>query len=152
MNLKENNIEVVHIRSGCNYYCGRAKNYKPEYGVDMSVLGNPYWMNGETQRNEVCDRYDNYLSKKLNDTSGVQTKFIRAIDKLVSDYKAGVHIRLGCFCAPRRCHCDSIKNAVIARATNQNTDNKVNTKQFKLPESFNGSLSEFKELMPKHNK
>lgn len=149
MNLKENNIEVVHIRSGCNYYCGRAKNYKPEYGIDMSVLGNPYWMNGETQRNDVCDRYDKYLMKKLNDISGVQTKFIRAINKLVNDYKAGVNIRLGCFCAPKRCHCDSIKKLVLARAANNESCITTNSKTNELPKSFNGSLKDFKEFMSK---
>lgn len=68
----------------------------------FSDWGNPFEMGKDGDRDEVCNNYANHylpfkpsLLKKVNELRG----------------KA-----LGCWCAPERCHCDTLKN--IANANN----------------------------------
>ena len=101
-----NKITIVHKHSKPNFYCGRG-----------SALGNPFVMQSESQRDEVCDKYDEWFyqqvdepdfllniwnqSSKLNPvTKQLKQLFIAFVEK---------DIKLGCFCAPKRCHCETIK-------------------------------------------
>lgn len=111
--VKPGSIEVVNIKEGCNYYCGCKKHYKTCYGVDMSVLSNPFYISDESQRDNVCNRYEKYITNKLHGTGRANMGIQLAINKLVNDYTSGIDIRLGCTCAPKRCHCDTIKRIVL---------------------------------------
>ena len=59
-----------------------------------SPYGNPYVIGKDGDRNQVCRRYDQYLQ----DTPKLQ--------KLVKKELKGKD--LVCFCAPRRCHGDTL--------------------------------------------
>jgi hypothetical protein len=65
-------------------------------------LGNPFPMNGdESLRDEVCDQYEEYFWDKVNNNDRViMTELARATAKA---YEQG-YIKLGCYCAPKRCH------------------------------------------------
>ena len=87
-----------------NMYCGRG-----------SALGNPFHMKTESERNTVCDKYEDWFYSQIDetnwlttDTPNPATKHLRMIYRraLVAD------VNLGCFCAPRRCHCDTIKHFI----------------------------------------
>ena len=69
--------------------------------VCLSVLGNPYIMRREEDRDRVCDDYKRYLAGELRKGGVVAA----AIASLPEDAV------LGCFCAPKRCHCDTIVEA-----------------------------------------
>ncbi len=97
-------ILVVKAHQG-THYCGRASSYKPGYGVDCSALGNPFWMKGEGQRTEVCDKFEALLPGLIREPGPGREAFKVLYRALV----AGEQVRLGCFCAPKRCHCDSIR-------------------------------------------
>lgn len=58
--------------------------------------GNPYRMYNESQRDEVCDKYELWLNKQLE-------LGILNLNELASAK------RLGCHCKPLRCHGDYIK-------------------------------------------
>lgn len=98
-------IKVVNKYKEPNHiYCGRG-----------TALGNPFPMKNESERDAVCDKYEAWFYSKIDeanwlstDTPGPATKQLREIYKkaLAGD------VNLGCFCAPRRCHCDTIKNFI----------------------------------------
>lgn len=81
------------------HYCGRG-----------SVFGNPFVMvdKSDKERNRVCDEFEKYFFEKI------ETKDRLFIDELNYIFKLSKtkDINLGCFCAPKRCHCDIIKNFV----------------------------------------
>lgn len=95
-------IKVVRIYSQPSaQYLGRAGKY------GNSPLANRFWMKDESQRNVVCDQYQAWFDDKIKSKdAAVKTELVRL-------WKLGVqqgHLELGCFCAPKRCHCNTIKN------------------------------------------
>ena len=98
-------------------YCGRKSSYLPEHGLDFSKLGNPFWMSNESKRDEVCDKYENYFnsivwSTPFDSDGSNDDEFITSLDLLVKLHKICGDINLVCFCAPKRCHCDTIKKYI----------------------------------------
>lgn len=84
---------------------------KPQFAwqvrVDRaSVLGNPFHMQNESQRDKVCDLYEAYFDEKMQDTS---SKFYKEIQRLYRILKEYGKLELFCWCAPKRCHAETIK-------------------------------------------
>ena len=89
-------ITVVNKYKEPNHiYCGRG-----------SPVGNPFKVtNGET-RDSVCDSYAVWFHEQIK--PGVNEPFRQYLLKIF--YMAQKQdVNLGCFCAPKRCHCDTIK-------------------------------------------
>jgi len=99
-------IKIVNKYKEPNHiYCGRG-----------SALGNPYPITKLASRDLVCDKYitwfyehvdsDNFLSLiKSDEVLNPQMTMLRTLFKEVKKRD----INLGCFCAPKRCHCETIK-------------------------------------------
>ncbi|MDQ1340569.1 MAG: hypothetical protein QG567_1726 [Campylobacterota bacterium] len=92
-------IAVVNKYKEPNHiYCGRG-----------SALGNPFKMNNESQRDAVCENYEKYFHEQVevikNET---MLKELRII------YKQALKgdVNLGCYCSPKRCHCDTVKRFI----------------------------------------
>jgi len=102
-------IKVVNIKQqreeGFLYiYVGRANSYKG-FGLDGSSYGNPFWMADESKRNLVCNQYQEYFKTKI-----LTNPILKGgLDRLKERHAKGINIALICFCAPRRCHADTIK-------------------------------------------
>ncbi len=84
---------------------------KPSQPFDIrvdreSVLGNPFYMKDESFRDDVCDKYIEYFNKRIKD----EDEFIDELRRLYLIYKAYGRLRLFCWCAPKRCHAETIKN------------------------------------------
>jgi uncharacterized secreted protein with C-terminal beta-propeller domain len=62
-----------------------------------SKWGNPFAMVSESCRDAVCDRYDRYLATRL--INGAITE---------QDFREFDGKNLLCWCAPKRCHGDTI--------------------------------------------
>lgn len=73
-----------------------------------SPLGNPYKITDSKSRDDVIDAYERYLIGGYESDGRIQ----RAINDLVEKYLAGEEINLLCFCAPRRCHGEVIREFV----------------------------------------
>lgn len=70
-----------------------------------SPLGNPFYMADESQRDTVCDHYQVWFDHKVAD---LDPQVMRELDRLYLLAKQG-DLVLGCFCAPKRCHGETIK-------------------------------------------
>jgi len=88
-----------------NIYCGRG-----------SALGNPFPMRNESQRDEVCDKYEVWFYEQLKAKSPQMLRQLRIIYK---EARKG-DVNLGCFCAPKRCHCETIKRFIEHHLEMQN--------------------------------
>lgn len=89
-------ITVVHNYIEPNHiYCGRG-----------SPLGNPFRMYSEIQRDEVCDKFDDYF---YNEVVVVENPVILSELTRIYNIAKVTDVKLGCFCAPKRCHCNTIK-------------------------------------------
>ena len=92
-------IKVVNKRIEPNHiYCGRG-----------SALGNPFPMNSEKDRDMVCDKYEEYFNQKVRVER--DARMIAQLKEILRQAKIG-DVNLGCFCAPKRCHCDTIKRFI----------------------------------------
>ena len=99
-------IKVVNVyKVKSNIYCGRG-----------SALGNPFVMHNEAQRNEVCDKYEEYFNNKVK-----VLKDEKMLNELRIIYKEAIKgdVNLGCYCAPKRCHCDTIKSFIENAISNK---------------------------------
>ena len=90
---------------------------KPVYPYDVKVdrsspLGNPFYMADESERDEVCDKYDVYLQKEMCCYS--QDKFATEIHKLKDIWQKYGKLNLFCWCSPKRCHAKTIKSYLEA--------------------------------------
>ena len=106
-----NRIEVVNVRglgprrdgAGIVYVGRRCQ------GWQGSVLGNPFRIGVDGNREEVIRKYQDWLKKKLETDPRVQS----AIMNLVWMLYGGERVRLGCWCAPLPCHAEVIKSVVV---------------------------------------
>ena len=83
--------------------------YPWDVSVDrQSPLGNPFSLYGdEDMRDDVCERYIEWIEEALNlkCIPEVICEYLR----LVELYKQHGKLRLFCWCAPKRCHADTLK-------------------------------------------
>ena len=93
-------IVIVNRRSyqGEGYYVGRP-----------SVLGNPFPMKSEKDRDEVCEKYRVWLWGEIKKKDLVFDE----LNKLAGEFKEKGELVLICWCAPKRCHAEVIRSAVL---------------------------------------
>ena len=93
------------------------RNEKPRFEYDFkvdrsSLLGNPYYMVSESQRNKVCDEYETWFQIGLSQ-GWTTSKQIDCLKILAEAYKNYGKLRLFCWCAPKRCHCETIRDYLL---------------------------------------
>ncbi len=96
-----------------------------------SVLGNPFRMCVDKDRECVCVLYDAYFNAMIDDdaaaldamdigderrTPEFRSRFMDKLASLVSIHERGRGLVLYCWCAPRRCHADTIKRYVLSKS------------------------------------
>ncbi|KAK8836256.1 hypothetical protein M9Y10_039888 [Tritrichomonas musculus] len=84
-----------------------------------SVLGNPYKMSDESQRDKVCDMYETYFNALVKDdkqwmnehniTQAFRDNFMRELGRISIILEQHGEVNLWCWCAPKRCHSETIK-------------------------------------------
>lgn len=83
-------LKIVNIHNDdYTVYCGRG-----------SIFGNPYKIGVDGNRNEVCDKYENYFHHRIKN----DLEFKEVVENIKDDDI------LGCFCKPKRCHVQTIVN------------------------------------------
>lgn len=99
-------ITVVNTKRGEDgHYIGRG-----------SPLGNPFVMVGESQRDTVCNAYEEWLNQKIKEHDPV---VVSELDRL-ANHAIDRPLNLRCFCAPARCHGDFIKQVLEAAIKEHN--------------------------------
>ena len=97
-------ITVVNKYKEPNHiYCGRG-----------SPLGNPFRMRHESERAEVCAKHRKWFIKQVNEVK--PPAMMQELNRIIK-LAAITDINLGCFCAPKQCHCDIIKEYIEFRLT-----------------------------------
>lgn len=98
-----------HMSDENDFYIGRG-----------SVLGNPYTHIKDRKtlatfvvgsREEAIELYSDYFDKMY----GSNKEFTKEIDDIYERYKTGKTVYLGCFCKPKSCHGDIIKQKLEKR-------------------------------------
>ena len=74
-----------------------------------SILGNPFRMNSEDEREIVVRKFYHYLREQFNKKEEVYRELINIAEKI----KSGKDVYLVCSCSPMLCHGDVIANAVM---------------------------------------
>ena len=73
-----------------------------------SPLGNPFYLsdpNDDYLRNMVCDQYHHWFKHKIKDSNSDIMQELLRIYKITKTQD----VILGCYCAPKRCHGETIK-------------------------------------------
>ena len=70
-----------------------------------SILGNPFPMRDESERELVCNKYEKYFAEQFR----TNEQFKQELRRLFKIYKHFGKLELFCWCAPRRCHAETIK-------------------------------------------
>lgn len=76
-----------------------------------SPFGNPYHVDYHG-RDGACDKFDEYMEKQLasDKPNTLKTNLYRLVEHVK---KSQEPVMLMCFCAPKRCHVESIKRFII---------------------------------------
>jgi len=69
-------------------------------------VGNPYPLDDEGERDEVCDKYQAWFDEKVKANDFKVMSYLNIIKNYLN--KHGKVILL-CWCSPRRCHGETIK-------------------------------------------
>lgn len=91
----------------------------PTFRCDRSSpVGNPFLMldSSTEERDRVCDLYYDYFQKNLNPDDSPYG-FLEYLDQILQAASER-DITLGCWCAPKRCHCETIKDYVEREVIN----------------------------------
>lgn len=93
-------VKWIQVENAHNEYCGRG-----------SVFGNPFAMKDmdEDERNRVCDLFQEHFRIYANKRGHPLREGTLRLLRLAREGKA---INLQCFCAGKRCHCETIKAAI----------------------------------------
>ena len=84
-----------------------------EYIGRGSILGNPFYIGRDGDRDKVIDKYETWLRSKGKD-SAEQKELHRLMQK--ASY---TELHLLCHCAPRRCHGDIIRKVIEEMAVEE---------------------------------
>jgi len=98
------NIKIINrykIKNTPNtIFCGRG-----------SPLGNPFPINTFQGRDDVCELYIDWFNLNLRHPENIQGfhKQLHTIEAMARKHPI---IHLECYCAPKRCHCETIKKYI----------------------------------------
>lgn len=77
-----------------------------------SPLGNPFPMLSESDRDSVCDRYAVWFEQQL---AAGNPSVTAAFKNLMALHRRGEPLALECWCAPKRCHADTLREAILRK-------------------------------------
>jgi hypothetical protein len=81
-----------------------------EYVGRPSALGNPFKLEYESQRNQVIQQYELWLQERIETRDA---RFCHELNRLYVIARDQGLLELTCWCAPKRCHADVIRNILL---------------------------------------
>ena len=104
-------IEILNL-------CAQKPIYPYDIKVDRSsILGNPFHMRDESGRKHVCELYKERFYKIL--AHAPTDREATELNRLKALYKKYNKLRLFCWCAPKQCHAEIIKEYIENETTIQ---------------------------------
>ena len=90
---------------------------QPKHEWDVRVdrgtpLGNPFYMSLGRERDSVCDRYKAWLLTQIKNKNKIVLDELYRLRDLYSYFQ---ELNLFCWCAPKRCHVETIIDALLYR-------------------------------------
>ena len=90
----------------------------------QSPVGNPYFMHNEGERDLVCEKYFKLFDQIMHDGSLADNAKARGMWATVKQFRDYIHrieqhyaahgtVALACWCSPKRCHCETIRDWLI---------------------------------------
>ena len=97
--------QIINLRSNQPY----------DFRCDRkSPVGNPYTMYKESERDKVCEQYAMLFDHIMHDVTLSNVGGFKAyVQQIVDFHKQHGHVTLACWCSPKRCHCEIIKQWVL---------------------------------------
>jgi hypothetical protein len=83
-------------------------------------LGNPFEVQGEDKRDWSCNQYAIWFAAN-KDKPAQKTM----LDSLIRMYKQSHKLTLVCWCAPKRCHAEAIRDHILAAVGESEPKNEV---------------------------
>ena len=104
-------VKIINLKDKLPYdfYLGRKNK---TYGVDASPLANPYTVKRESDRENALAQYKDWLIGRILDPMSDQYELL---DEITEFLRKNYEVTLGCFCAPKRCHCEVVANNLNTR-------------------------------------
>jgi hypothetical protein len=94
----------------------KRKSWKPsplesiKIDVDRtSIFGNPFPAREERYRQAACDLFEEYFHAELLHSDKIKVE----LGKMADLVRSGKRISLQCWCVPRRCHAQTIRNYLL---------------------------------------
>lgn len=112
MTLLVGSIYKPETHIGKLLFVGRDSSFKkaPISSYDLSILGNPFPMEGKEDRDNACNKYKKWLEESYQSNPQI----FKIINKLVKCYGSEKQYTLLCFCYPKRCHANEIINFILS--------------------------------------
>lgn len=105
--LKDITISIKNLRDLGGYKAILSEPYQVR--IDRaSILGNPFKMFNESQRDLVCNQYRDYFYNQVKTNKAFVEELLRLYDIAVKYGK----LELYCWCYPKRCHGETIKEFI----------------------------------------
>lgn len=109
---------------------------KPQHPWDVEVcrgsspLGNIFTLTDESERDEVCDKYREWVMNQLNIDCNIS--IINELLRIQKLYEVHGKLRLFCWCAPKRCHAETIKSLIEGKDISMEPTNVIATEEENL--------------------
>ena len=83
-----------------------------------SAIGNPFYMANESQRDVVCNKYKVWFGLMIDPTnqSAEARNVMIELRKLLHVFKECRVLKLYCWCAPKACHAETIRDWLLKNA------------------------------------
>ena len=107
-------VQIINLRTNQHYdfRCDR-----------QSPVGNPYIIY-ESDRAEVCEKYAQLFDQTMHDTSLNDNDRVPGMTSTVKEFRDYIHrieqhyaahgtVTLACWCSPKQCHCETIREWLI---------------------------------------
>lgn len=78
----------------------------------VSILGSPFYLNDEKDRDNILDQYEKWFHDCINTPANQRTTFKYELNRLITLYRTFGQLNLFCWCAPKRCHAETIKQYI----------------------------------------
>lgn len=85
-----------------------------DFRVDrQNILGNPYPMRDASEREPCCDQYELWFRRRLEGTDEWSVMVRDELVYLRELYARYGRVTLMCWCAPKRCHAETIRDYLL---------------------------------------